>query len=124
MGNRWKGKPKRIFGSNKYTLGGIHMKNKKEIREYLLKNIEQDNPVEVEKVTRYLNLLDIYYQLDKDIKEHGTLVETKNASQVFLKQNPAVAEKNKINSSLLAIEKSFDFEKVEVEESPSSSGLL
>ena len=44
------------------------MKNKKEIREYLLKNIEQDNPVEVEKVTRYLNLLDIYYQLDKDIK--------------------------------------------------------
>lgn len=100
------------------------MKNKKEIREYLLKNIEQDNPVEVEKVTRYLNLLDIYYQLDKDIEEHGTLVETKNASQVFLKQNPAVAEKNKINSSLLAIEKSFDFEKVEVEESPSSSGLL
>ncbi|MFQ3853704.1 hypothetical protein ABLV90_09690 [Staphylococcus sp. 2S1] len=55
---------------------------------------------------------------------HGTLVETKNASQTFLKPNPAVAEKNKINSSLLSIEKSFGFEKIEIEEEPSSSGLL
>ncbi|MGL4008879.1 P27 family phage terminase small subunit [Staphylococcus nepalensis] len=100
------------------------MKNKKEIQEYLLKNIEKDNPVQVEKVTRYLNLLDIYYKLDDDIAEHGTLVETKNASQTFLKPNPAVAEKNKINSSLLSIEKSFGFEKIEIEEEPSSRGLL
>lgn len=100
------------------------MKNKKAIEQYLLDQIEKDNPVQVEKVQRYLNLLDIFYKLDKDIKEHGTLVETKNASQTFLKPNPAVAEKNKINSSLLSIEKSFGFEKVEIEESPTSSGLL
>ena len=41
------------------------------------------------------------------------MVETKNASQSFLKPNPAVAEKNKINASLLAIEKSFGFGKIE-----------
>ncbi|WP_427707728.1 P27 family phage terminase small subunit [Staphylococcus parequorum] len=100
------------------------MKNKKVIEQYLLEKIEKDNPVQVEKVQRYLNLLNIYYMLDEDIEMHGTLVETKNASQTFLKPNPAVAEKNKINSSLLSIEKSFGFEKIEIEEEPSSSGLL
>lgn len=100
------------------------MKNKKVIEQYLLEKIEKNNPVQVEKVQRYLNLLNLYYMLDEDIKTHGTLVETKNASQTFLKPNPAVAEKNKINSSLLSIEKSFGFEKIEIEEEPSSSGLL
>ncbi|WP_336831202.1 P27 family phage terminase small subunit [Staphylococcus saprophyticus] len=100
------------------------MKNKKAIEQYLLGQIEKDNPVQVEKVQRYLNLLDIFYKLDQNIKDYGTLVETKNASQTFLKTNPAVAEKSKVNSSLLSIEKSFGFEKIEIEESPTSSGLL
>ncbi|MFQ3853703.1 hypothetical protein ABLV90_09685 [Staphylococcus sp. 2S1] len=39
------------------------MKNKKVIEQYLLEKIEKDNPVQVEKVQRYLNLLNIYYML-------------------------------------------------------------
>ncbi len=89
------------------------MRNQTKIKKYLLEKIEQDNPVQIEKVERYMNLLNIFYKLDKDIKTHGTMVETKNASQSFLKPNPAVAEKNKINASLLAIEKSFGFGKIE-----------
>lgn len=100
------------------------MKNERQIRAYLLEKIEQDNPIQLEKVERYINLLKIFYKLDANIKEHGTIVETINASQTFLKANPAVAEKNKINSSLLSIEKSFGLEKIEIEEGPSSSGLL
>lgn len=87
------------------------MENEKQLRDYLLNKIEQDNPVQLEKVDRYINLLKIFYKLDENIKEHGTMVETVNASQTFLKANPAVAEKNKINGSLLAIEKSFGFNK-------------
>lgn len=90
------------------------MRNQTKIKKYLLEKIEQDNPVQIEKVERYMNLLNIFYKLDKDIKTYGTMVETKNASQSFLKPNPAVAEKNKINASLLAIEKSFGFGKIEV----------
>ncbi|WP_413481894.1 P27 family phage terminase small subunit [Mammaliicoccus vitulinus] len=87
------------------------MENEKQLRDYLLNKIEQDNPIQLEKVDRYINLLKIFYKLDENIKEHGTMVETVNASQTFLKANPAVAEKNKINGSLLAIEKSFGFNK-------------
>lgn len=87
------------------------MKNEKALKEYLLDKIEQENPIQLEKVDRYINLLKIFYKLDDNIKEHGTMVETVNASQTFLKANPAVAEKNKINGSLLAIEKSFGFDK-------------
>lgn len=47
------------------------MKNKAKIKNYLLEKIEKDNPVQVEKVERYLNLLTIFYDLDKDIKAKG-----------------------------------------------------
>lgn len=100
------------------------MKNKKEIEKYLLSIIEQDNPVQTEKVERYLNLLDIFYKLDDDIKDKGLMVETKNASQSFVKPNPLIAEKNKVNTSLLAIEKSFGFEKKEVEEDKPSNDYV
>lgn len=100
------------------------MENEKLIKDFLLKKIEKDNPVQLEKVTRYLNLLNIFYMLDDNIKEHGTMVETVNASQTFLKANPAVAEKNKINGSLLAIEKSFGFNKEEIEGIKSPRDLL
>ncbi|MCJ1668546.1 P27 family phage terminase small subunit [Staphylococcus sp. NRL 19/737] len=92
------------------------MRNAAKIKKYLLTQVDENNPVELEKVERYTNLIKIFYALDKEIKAHGTLVETVNASQKFLKPNPAVAEKNKINASLLAIEKSFGFEKKESDE--------
>ena len=87
------------------------MKNKAKIKNYLLEKIEKDNPVQVEKVERYLNLLTIFYDLDKDIKAKGLMVETVNASQTFLKPNPAIAEKNKVNTSLISIEKSLGLNK-------------
>lgn len=96
------------------------MKNQRKIKEYLLNKIDPGNPVEVEKVDRYINLLKIFYSLDNDIKEHGTTVHTENSSQSFLKTNPAIAEKNKVNSSLLALEKSLGLDKIEVEEEPTS----
>ncbi|PTI88148.1 P27 family phage terminase small subunit [Staphylococcus simulans] len=99
------------------------MKNTTKIKKYLLEKVDSNNPVNVEKVERYINLLKIFYELDKDIKHHGTMVETINASQTFLKPNPAIAEKNKVNGSLLAIEKSFGLDKKIEEDSPSSDYL-
>ncbi|MCJ1765833.1 P27 family phage terminase small subunit [Mammaliicoccus sciuri] len=101
------------------------MENEERIRDYLLTQIEEDNPVHLEKIERYINLLRIFYMLDKNVEEHGTVVKTVNASQTFLKTNPAVTEKNKISASLLAIEKSFGFGKAEmVEEIKSPRDLL
>ena len=65
--------------------------------------------MQLEKVQRYLNLVEVFYQLDKYIQEQGLVVLTVNGSQEFLKTNPALQEKNKVNSQILAIEKTFDF---------------
>lgn len=82
-----------------------HNKLKKE----LLSKIDETSQVQLEKVQRYLNLVDLYYRLDKYIEEQGLLVLTVNGSQEFLKTNPALQEKAKINTQILAIEKSFEF---------------
>lgn len=39
----------------------------------------------------------------------GAVVVTENGSQKFTKTNPAIQEKNRINTSLLSIERSFIF---------------
>ncbi|MCI2773422.1 P27 family phage terminase small subunit [Staphylococcus petrasii] len=100
------------------------MKNKTKIKNHLLSEIDEDNPVQVEKVERYLNLLSIFYDLDKEIKAKGLMVETVNASQNFVKPNPAIAEKNKVNTSLLALEKSLGLNKDKEEESHTRRELV
>ena len=65
--------------------------------------------VELEKINRYMNLIRQYYALQKEIAELGLIVETRNASQTFFKENPAIGTQLKISAQLLAIEKSFSF---------------
>lgn len=81
------------------------VKNKAKVKRELLNRIDEENSIQVEKVERYLNLLELYYQLDEAIEEFGTMITTINGSQKFTKPNPAIAEKNKINSSLIALGK-------------------
>ena len=81
-----------------------------DIKKELLSKVNQKDAVQVEKVERYMNLLEIYYSLDESIKADGTMVVTENGAQRFIKPNPAISEKNKISGSLLALEKSFGFD--------------
>lgn len=80
-------------------------------KDYLLQQIDADNDIEVEKVERYINLLKLFYALDIYIEQSGPITVVKNASQEYVKPNPAIAEKNKVNGSLLALEKSFHLER-------------
>lgn len=81
----------------------------KKLKKELLSKIDNTDQLQLEKVQRYLNLVEVFYQLDKYIQEQGLVVLTVNGSQEFLKTNPALQEKNKVNSQILAIEKTFDF---------------
>lgn len=78
------------------------------IKKQLLRDVKDDDEIGKEKVNRYLNLLSIFYQLDESIKEKGVMVETVNASQRFLKPNPAIAEKSKVNASLIALSRDLN----------------
>ncbi|NMO97458.1 P27 family phage terminase small subunit [Paenibacillus lemnae] len=80
-------------------------KKLKAIKDELLKLIDKKSSVQVEKVDRYINLVRSYYLLDAAIEEHGVMITTENGAQRFTKPNPAIAEKNKVNSSLIALGK-------------------
>lgn len=80
-------------------------KKLKQLKSELLKQIDKKSKIQLEKVERYLNLVGIYYKLDESIEEHGVTITIINGSQQFTKPNPAIAEKNKVNSSLIALGK-------------------
>jgi hypothetical protein len=79
------------------------------LHQQLMRRIDVDDLVEVEKVERYISLVKLNKQLDKEIKREGATVVTENGSQRFVKSHPAVNDKMKVNAQLLAIEKSFNF---------------
>lgn len=80
-----------------------------EIKKELMDRINKESPLEVEKVQRYCDFVDVLRELQKKLKEQGVISVTKNGSQEFTKAHPALNEINKINSQLLNIEKSFNF---------------
>lgn len=83
--------------------------NISKLQKQLMSRIDMDDLVEVEKVERYISLVKLNKQLDKEIKKEGATVITENGSQRFVKSHPAVNDKMKVNAQLLAIEKSFNF---------------
>lgn len=79
------------------------------IKGYLLSRIDTTNPVEVEKVGRYLKHIEIYRKMERTVKKEGVSVTTENAGQKFVKAHPLLNEMNKVNSSIMNIEKTFQF---------------
>ncbi|MGD6778828.1 P27 family phage terminase small subunit [Sutcliffiella horikoshii] len=79
------------------------------IKEYLLSKVDTSSPVEVEKVGRYLKHIEMYRRMDRTIKKEGVSVTIKNAGQVFIKSHPLLGEMNKVNTSIMNIEKTFKF---------------
>jgi len=79
------------------------------VKKYLMDNIDNKNPVEVEKVGRYIKHIEMYREMDAKVKEEGVSTRVENGAQVYIKSHPLLAEMNKVNASLLNIEKTFVF---------------
>lgn len=95
-------------------------KNIKELENQLLSKIGYFSPrkkdaIQYEKVNRYLYLVRLFYNMTARLNEEDLIDIVRNGQQMFTKSHPLVGEINKINSELLKIERSFDFE---VENSP------
>lgn len=95
----------------------ISQRQRKRIRCELLEKINKSDEIQIEKVERYMNLLDMYYALDELLNKQGNIISVKNGGQVYTKINPLIAEKNKINAQLLALEKTFNFKEEEYKRS-------
>lgn len=74
-----------------------------------MSRIDNTDPMEVEKVGRYLKHIQMYRRMARTVEDEGVSVTTENGSQKFVKSHPLLSEMNKVNASLLSIEKSFNF---------------
>ncbi|KMY49563.1 P27 family phage terminase small subunit [Peribacillus loiseleuriae] len=81
----------------------------KDLKDQLMGKIDTTDLVQVEKVERYINLVKSFRKINTIINKEGESVTTKNGSQSFTKAHPLIGERNKINASLLSIEKTFEF---------------
>ncbi|HDR7850348.1 TPA: P27 family phage terminase small subunit, partial [Bacillus toyonensis] len=63
----------------------------------------------VEKVERYIDLVKAFRKINKTITKEGESVTIKNGTQVFVKAHPLISERNKINSSLIALGRDIKF---------------
>lgn len=95
------------------------------IKNHLLSRIDTSDPVEVEKVGRYIMHIAMYRRMERTVKKEGVSVTTKNGGQRFVKSHPLLSEMNRVNASIINIEKTFNF--IDEEEGPpkfSTSDLL
>lgn len=74
-----------------------------------MNSIDTKDLVEVEKVERYIDLVKAFRKINKTITKEGESVTIKNGTQVFVKAHPLISERNKINSSLIALGRDIKF---------------
>lgn len=78
-----------------------------DLKKQLISLIDPDDFVQVEKVERYMDLVKSFRKINTIIRKEGMSVTTENGKQKFRKAHPLIGEQNKINASLLSIEKSL-----------------
>src|SRR5690625_44798 len=94
-----------------------------DLKKELMSRIDTSDLVQVDKVDRYIELTKTFRRMNKLISDEGESVTTVNASQTFTKAHPLIGERNKINASLLNIERSFP-EKPKEEKQHGASDLI
>lgn len=97
------------------------------LKKELLKRVNADSDIDLEKVERYLSLWEMYKKLYEEAKKTPMIV-TKNGAQEFTKTNPAIAEMNKINSSMVTLSKDMGLSnfavKADISQTYSKSDLV
>lgn len=79
------------------------------LKVQLMSRIDTDDLLEVKKVERYVELLKLDSQCDQVLMRDGSTIVIENGKQKFIKSHPAMTDKTKINTQLIALEKSFNF---------------
>lgn len=80
------------------------MLGEKKLKDQLLSQVDSSNPIDLEKVDRYVSMVKVYHELQKTAIESPTIT-IDNGKQHFVKSNPALGDMNKINASLIALGK-------------------
>lgn len=79
------------------------------IKDQLMSKVDTTDPIEVEKVGRYLRNIEMYRRMERTVKEEGVSVTVENGNQSYVKSHPLLTEMNKVNAAIINIEKTFNF---------------
>ena len=93
------------------------------IKAQLLSRINTDDLMEVKKVNRYCELLELDIKCQEAIQKEGVSIVIENGSQRFVKSHPSINDRLKLNAQLIALEKSIIF-KEEEKEATNGGGLI
>ena len=94
---------------------------------YMMDLIDTSNMIEVKKVERYKELMIIHQKCKEEIELEGVSVVVENGSQRFVKSNPLIADMLKVNTQMIALEKSIKFQRdgaVKLEDHPAKKPKL
>lgn len=83
-----------------------------DLEKQMMKQIDNNDLIEVDKVKRYIAIIKQIRKLQTAINKEGVMTTTVNASQEFIKTNPAINELNKLTKTLITLEKSIKFEMI------------
>ena len=81
-----------------------------DLKKQLLRQIDVNDQMELEKVERYLDLVRLYRKMDRAVKQYGPIVEGFNGTQTYLKTNPAIAQKVTISRAIIALGKDLNLD--------------
>lgn len=78
------------------------------MKTYYLSKINTDDITVVEMVDRYLEMLEVYRQAQKQVKKDGPSIEIINASQSYIKSHPLISDMKNLNAQLLNLKRDID----------------
>ncbi|QGM30508.1 terminase [Bacillus sp. N3536] len=81
----------------------------KDLEKQMLGRVDPFDMLEISKVKRYISIEKQIRKLQQAINKEGVMVTTVNASQEFIKANPALNELNKLTKTLIPLENSIKF---------------
>lgn len=72
------------------------------MKEELMKQVNPESAIAMEKAYRYLSLAELYQKL-QEVAMKQPMIVIKNGKQEYTKTNPALTDINRINGALIAL---------------------
>ena len=78
------------------------------LSNYYMSQIDRTNIGAYENVQRYIELVELYRVMQKQVKQDGPSVEIQNGQQSYIKSHPLISDMKNINAQLINLKKDIE----------------
>src|SRR5699024_242198 len=78
------------------------------LSNYYMSQIDRTNISAYENVQRYIELVELYRTMQKQVKQDGPSVEIVNGQQSYIKSHPLISDMKNINAQLINLKKDIE----------------